>query len=369
MKTVVVSAVNVRKGGTLTILRDCLACLSTLPTGEYHVVALVHSVRLLDFPNIKYVEVPWSVKSWLHRLWCEYVTMNQISHRLGDIDLWLSLHDTTPRVHARRQAVYCQTSFPFLKWRWADLKYDYKIVLFSLLTRFAYRVNVRKNQYLVVQAEWLRHGLSRMLNVPQEKFVVFPPLHDGRDIKEKTQGGGELPGTYRFIYAATPDCHKNFEIVCKSADYLETKLGQGKFCVLLTISGTENKYARNLWQRYRHVQSIRWCGFLPYDRLFELYGQTDCLVFPSRIETWGLPISEYASWGHVMLLADLPYAYETAAGCTHVAFFDVDDAYGLAAKMECLISGDTSILGTVPSRVLQRPFVQDWKALLDLLLS
>ena len=52
-KTVVVSAVNIRKGGTLTILRDCLEYLSGLAqTGEWKVVALVHDRSLCEYPSI-----------------------------------------------------------------------------------------------------------------------------------------------------------------------------------------------------------------------------------------------------------------------------------------------------------------------------
>lgn len=47
MKTIVVSAVNIRKGGTLTILRNCLEYLSGLAqSGNYRVVALVHKKNL-----------------------------------------------------------------------------------------------------------------------------------------------------------------------------------------------------------------------------------------------------------------------------------------------------------------------------------
>ena len=167
MKTIVISAVNIRKGGTLTILRDCLSYLSSLPAEEYRVVALVHRKELALYPGIEYIEFPKSINSWCRRLWCEYVSMHRVSRQLAPVDLWLSLHDTTPRVMARRQAVYCQTSFPFLKLKWQDVIYDYKIVLFALFTRFAYKVNVQRNSYLVVQAQWLRDGFSRMLSLPE----------------------------------------------------------------------------------------------------------------------------------------------------------------------------------------------------------
>ena len=78
MKKIVVSAVNLRKGGTLTILRDCLEYLSGLAwTGEYEVIALVHRKDLTPFEGIEFIEMPDVASSWLKRLWCEYVTMNR----------------------------------------------------------------------------------------------------------------------------------------------------------------------------------------------------------------------------------------------------------------------------------------------------
>ena len=80
MKTVVVSAVNLNVGGTLTILRDCLGYLSKLNVnGEYRVIALVHNKNLAHFDNIEYVDIPWSKMMWVNRLWCEYVTMIKLS--------------------------------------------------------------------------------------------------------------------------------------------------------------------------------------------------------------------------------------------------------------------------------------------------
>ena len=68
MKTIVISAVNIRKGGTLTILRDCLSYLSSLPAEEYSVVALVHRKELALYPAIEYIEFQKSINSWCRRL-------------------------------------------------------------------------------------------------------------------------------------------------------------------------------------------------------------------------------------------------------------------------------------------------------------
>ena len=106
MKTIVVSAVNIRKGGTLTILRDCLSYLSDLAqTKKYRIVALVHKKELVDYQDIEYIEIPWTIQNWGFRLWCEYVTMYRISQQLSPVYLWLSLHDTTPCVKGTRPSI------------------------------------------------------------------------------------------------------------------------------------------------------------------------------------------------------------------------------------------------------------------------
>lgn len=365
-KTIVVSAVNLRKGGTLAILRDCLCYLSELVVvGNYRVVALVHKKELADYPGIEYIELPDVVKSWRHRLWCEYVTMYRISGQLFPVYLWLSLHDTTPRVKAVRQAVYCQTSFPFYRWKWNDFKFDYKIVLFALFTRFVYRIHVHRNDFLIVQQKWLRTGFSRMLGVRKEKFIVAPPEHKRTKIIPESK---TFPH-FTFFYASTPDCHKNFEFLCMAASLLEQEVGKGRFKVVLTVGGDENRYARWLYKKFGKISSIDFAGFMSKERLAGYYEAADCLVFPSRIETWGLPISEFMPTGKPMLLADLPYAHETAGGSRQTAFFSLSSPEVLKRQMKRLLEKDKSFLAPVPSGIINLPKAYSWKELFCLLLG
>ena len=94
---------------------------------------------------------------------------------------------------------------------------------------------------------------------------------------------------------------------------LEREVGTGKFKVVLTIAGTENRYARWVKKHWGDVSSIEFKGLMPKEKLFGYYKAATCFVFPSRVETWGLPITEYNLLnGGKMLLADLPYAHETS---------------------------------------------------------
>lgn len=334
-RTIVVSGVNLRKGGTLTVFRSCLKYLASR-SDELRIVALVHDRGLFDYDGIEYVEIPWSTRSWVHRLWCEYVTMHWISREIAAEDgrkvwMWLSMHDTTPRVEAEHQEVYCHTSFPFLKIRLRDWAMDPKIPLFALFTRFAYRINVHRNDCLIVQQEWFKEGLSELVGFPAERIRVIPPERNDMQIRP-AEVSCEV---HMFLYASTPDCHKNFELLCKASDMLEKRVGKGQFLVVLTVAGDENRYARWLKRKWGRVQSICFHGFMTKEELWGHYAAADCLVFPSRIETWGLPISEFlgVSANGRALLADLPYAHESSAGADNVKFFPTDDAGCLADLM------------------------------------
>ena len=360
-RNIVVSAVNLRKGGTLTVLRDCLLYLSSRE--DLHVTALVHKRELSDYPGIDYIEIPWSIKGWGRRLWCEYVTMHRLSKKLPDTDLWLSLHDTTPRVRARRQAVYCHTAFPFMKATRQDWKMDKKIVLFSLFTRFAYKINVRRNRYLIVQQDWMRSALSGLLSFPKDQIIVSRPSFLLPPVQNTDSA---LP---LFLYPGTPDCHKNFETLCEAARLLEERVGKDRFQVVITIKGDENRYARYLKENWGAVASLDFRGLMPRYELAGVYGEASCLVFPSRCETWGLPISEFLPTGKPMLLADLPYARETAAGAGHVRFFPATNALALAAAMQAVVEGQTDFFNPVEPAKPAPPLAPDWESLVALLLN
>lgn len=370
MKTVVISAVNLRKGGTLTILRVCLEAFAAFRREhDIRVVALVHKKELAYYDGIEYIELPWSIRSWAHRLWCEYMTMHKISKQLGDIHLWLSLHDTTPRVKARHQAVYCHNSYPFFRWKWRHLLLNYRIVCFAVFTKWFYRINIHRNDYVIVQQQWFREAMSKMFNIPEDKVIVAHPYSPPCGAwRESSSCKTEEESPYRFLYPAYPDVHKNFECLCEAARLLEQEVGTSRFQVLLTTDRDLNKYSRWIHKKWGHVKSIQFCGFLDRNHLYEQYAQADCLVFPSQVETWGLPISEFSVTGRPMLLADLPYAHETAAGSQKAAFFHPENAVELKELMMNTMNGDEEHLSVVEKPLMAPPCADSWEQLISMIL-
>lgn len=366
MKTIVVSAVNLRKGGTLTILRNCLEYLSNLAVeDDYRIVALVHKKELAYYPHIEYIELPWTIRNWGFRIWCEYVTMYQLSKQLQPVYLWLSLHDSTPNVKAERRVVYCHNPFPFYHWKWKELALNYKIVCFAWLSKYIYQINIHRNYRVLVQQQWIRQKFIEMFRLHKEQIIVALPVVPFLQKKVSPISSS----IYSFLFSSYGDIHKNFELICKATELLEKEIGKNKFQVLLSISGKENRYARWLHHQWGNVDSLKFVGFMSREKLYETYAQTDCLVFPSRVETWGLPISEFAAFDKPMLLADLPYAHETAAGSKLTAFFNPEDENKLKEQMKRLVNGDTSFLRPIPDLAIEKPVARNWAELFDLLLK
>lgn len=364
-KTIVVSAVNLIEAGTLAILKDCLNYLSQLAkAGEYSVVAIVYSKELCNYPNIEYIETQWPKKRWTNRLWFEYVSMQKIAKQLSPVYLWFSLHDTTPSVVAERRAVYCHNSYSFYKWKMHDLIFAPKIALFAIFTKYIYKTNITKNKYLVVQQEWFRKAMSGMFNISPSKIIVALPSKAQSDLLS-SDNPFEL---FTFIFAGSPNSHKNFELICRAAEILE-KHGNTNFRVCLTVKGNENKYAKWLYKNWGHLNTIDFIGFQTKSDLEIYYKRSHCLLFPSKGESWGLPISEYANYNKPMLLADLPYAHETSAGASKVAFFNPDSEKDLANKMRGLINNDFTHLEEQPIIRYEEPFAHNWEELFQILLK
>ena len=140
------------------------------------------------------------------------------------------------------------------------------------------------------------------------------------------------------------------------------------FTVWLTIDGSENRYAAKLRSEYGNLRSVSWRGIMPRDRILQLYAQADCLLFPSKLETWGMPISEFQQTGKPMLVIDLPYAHETVGKYHAVSFFPPDNPQMLADAMESFIQGRLAVSETsAPS--IPAPFAADWTELFQILLN
>ena len=162
-------------------------------------------------------------------------------------------------------------------------------------------------------------------------------------------------------------------MLAEATELLEKKVGKYRFQTIITLKGDENAYARDIYRKWGHLESLNFKGLLDKNTLYEEYLNADCLVFPSRIETWGLPISEYLSvhqGKRPVILTDLPYAHETSQGSECVAFFPNEDVQELTQRMlECLEVNIQKNFQPNPLKEKQQPVAYSWEELFKILLS
>ncbi|GHT65765.1 hypothetical protein AGMMS50239_26160 [Bacteroidia bacterium] len=363
MRKIVVSGINLFRGGTLKIMQDCIASLSAFGGNDYEIVALVHNEnQYAKYPNVSYISYPQSRKSWLFRLYYEYIGFKKLSRRLKPY-CWFSLHDTTPNVSAEKRMVYCHNTFSFYHARFKDLFVQPEIVMFSLFSRYIHKTNIRKNDYVVVQQEWLRQAFKQLFLI--DNVVVSLPVQPDFSIARLPEDTDKKNEKTVFFYPSTPMIHKNYEVICKAAAALE-KSGIHNFEVVLTFDGSENKYAGKIHDKYKSVNSLRFVGFLTREEVDRYYHTCNCLLFPSKIESWGLPVSEAKEYGKVIMVSDLPYAGETVGKYDKAKFFDPDDVDQLTGCMKDLIQGNLVYDQTTEINY-EAPFTRNWDELIQFL--
>ncbi|GHU71076.1 hypothetical protein FACS189413_12330 [Bacteroidia bacterium] len=363
MKIIVVSGVNLFRGGTLKIMQDCIAALSAFAGNNYRIIALVHNEKQYpEYENVEYIAYPKSRKSWFYRLYYEYIGFKKLSKQLKPY-AWFSLHDTTPNVIAEKRMVYCHNTFSFFHAHWKDVFMQPNIVLFSLVTRYIYQINIHKNTYIVVQQEWLRKAFEKMFSV--RNVVVSLPVQTTSliAVPERPDSNEKI----QFFYPATPMIHKNYEVICRATSLL-VEAGITNFEILLTFDGTENRYAKEIFDQYHSLPNLRFTGFLNREEMNEAYRNCDCLLFPSKVESWGLPITEAKELNKPLLVSDLPYAKETVGKYDQVKFFDPDNETQLAEWMKNYIAGSLDYDETKEIRY-KEPFTRNWNELIQYLFA
>jgi glycosyltransferase involved in cell wall biosynthesis len=348
----------------LTIVRDCLTALVACPRveAEWEIVVFCHSRRLyakIQAPFLKYIEVPSARGSWIRRIYYEYLWF-WIWSRSKDIELWLSLHDATPTVAAKRRVVYCHCAVPFYRgpsqWLTAPAW-----EVFRRLYYLVYSLNLNKNHAVVVQQQWFREEFWKLTGFDKRNIIVAKPQHTISDIVfRKTER--ETRDAIRLFYPGLPRIFKNFEVLLDAmvlVDKLNVQL-------VITIKGTENAYAKALKDKYGKAKNVEFVGYLSVDEVQQQYERSDALVFPSKLETWGLPLSEFRRYGKPIMAVDLPYAREALSGYPNACYFEPDNFHALAELIRMLVNG--KMLPFENCRVdYDEPYAASWDELLPLL--
>ncbi|PSV16636.1 hypothetical protein C0W59_05175 [Photobacterium kishitanii] len=361
---IILSGVNLTEGGPLKIFQDAIESASKL---DAEVICLVNNKELFNEINHKrvfFVEIKYPKKNWIYRVFFEYIHSYFIGIKYKP-EIWLSLHDMSTNLPKKiKQFVYCHNSAPFYQISLKDFKYDKKFSLFTLFYLYLYRINIKSNTAVICQQSWLAEEFKNKFKI--KNVLVSYPIVENIDneynyqLKTKDSGHRKI-----LFYPTLPRTFKNIELII---DAIEKKPELSDFLIIyITIDITQGDYAEYLIERASRFSCFKFTGYLQREKVNKLYELSDIVIFPSKLETWGLPISEAVYFNKPIILSDLPYAHETLGDYDKACFIPPDDNVFLSEILKKIIDGESVFYQT--KYIQKYATTKGWDSLFNKLLN
>ena len=262
--------------------------------------------------------------SWLDRLAYEGRELPKRVNQLKP-DLFISLQNMPfhgiqcPQlVYLHQSLQYCPKRFSFLKGR------ERGTAVRQHLICGMYKKALPLAEHIFVQTNWIKEATVRWLGCPKEKITVVPVDFDPTKVPVKPYLGQK---SNVFFYPARAEMYKNHLAVIEACKRLKDE----DYKVFFTITGDENEYARNVKEASMGLP-IELIGQVGYQTIWDYYSKT-ILLFPSYLETCGLPLLEAKVAKGRIIATDLPYSHEALGEYQNAVYFRFDDPEELASRM------------------------------------
>lgn len=339
MKKIIVNATALSSGGALTILRQFIAYAAL--TDKKYIVFSPVGVVLNNHDNIIYIEV--NTKSWLKRIWWDsYGLKHYIKQHNIECDSCISLQNTSMNIDCE-QLIYVHQSLPFTAIKYAFSKETVKYFLYKIFYKFFIFLFSTKTTRFVVQTEWMKAALMHNGVIERNVSVFTPDIKLPDEHVAKATGQKEISTTEQvsFFYPASSLFYKNHLLILDALALLKTRELNKKALFSVTLAvGDYPKFDEKVQQLGLNT-NIAYLGVMPYEQVIENYIKADAVLFPSYIETFGLPLAEAGVLGKKIICADLPYSRDVLAGYQGASFLDYQNAARWADEMALVMQQQT----------------------------
>lgn len=327
---IMVFDVPAESGGALTILNQYYEVAIKDEENEW--IFVVSTPELKETKNVKVFNYHWIKKSWFHRLYFDKSIAHKLVEKHG-VDEILSLQNVTiPKVKVK-QTLYLHQPLPFVEKRYG-ISENFKFWVYqNIISKMIFK-SIQVADKVIVQTEWIMHSAIDKANVTKEKFILKQPeLNiEIKKLYEPDERNGRL-----FFFPASGLVYKNHEVIINACRLLKDK-GISNYKVVFTLKGDENKH---IWKLREIVLGenlpIEFLGSMSINNVYEYYSKA-VLIFPSYIETFGLPMLEAKMHRSPVLASDCAFSHEILDGYDKVHFFDPFDTLQLSELMRMVLN-------------------------------
>ena len=318
---IVVNDIAASHGGAMTILKEFYNCVRNSDT-ENEWIFLLGDNYLEETDNIKVITFPHVKNSKLKKMQFDFYKGKKV---ISDFqpDVVFSLQNIitfglrVPQITYIHQAIPFQTAkkFSFLKGS------ERSTAVYQYLIGAIIKRSVKKADKTIVQTGWMKTAVCQKCCVSDERVsVISPNLSDLSSLVQKS----ELDPT-AFFYPTSSAIYKNNVCLTEASR-------------ILSAEGYSFKATMTVPEDEKH-ENVYCIGKIPYEDVIRRYN-SETLVFPSYIESFGYPLVEARAAGTVILASDCPFSRELLDGYENAYFFDPFSPRELAGLMKRVIEGD-----------------------------
>lgn len=183
-----------------------------------------------------------------------------------------------------------------------ELKFKTKLSLFVKTKVVKYLSN--NTDFWIVQSDLMKQDLLNKYNNKTDSQVLvhpfYPPLnHFSKRLTVR------VPNS--FLYVSTYQPHKNFENLISAFKLFFDQFKKGE--LHLTLANNNSQIVAEINNLILKGYPIINHGFIERDLLTSIYRQSEYIIYPSSLESFGLGIIEGIENGCKVIGADLPYTY------------------------------------------------------------
>lgn len=342
MNSIFVNATAARSGGALSILNQFIIHINPNDRNLYCIFVDTDYVEIKHYPNIQYIHV--DTRSWRKRIvWDEFGCKKQINKLGVNPSLIISFQNMGVKYDKDiPQLIYYHQSLLLFPKKWSFFKKQERLFFLykHIYSQFVSR-SIHPNVSFVVQIPSIKEAFLKRFPVRTERVYVIPPEIQTIDYNEISVIEF-IDGKKHFIYPATPHLYKNHVLLLHALRLIKQKNNHLFSQIRLHVTLQENNdiHLKEQADKLGVNDAIVYEGVIPFEQLLSYYKSMHALLFPSYIETFGLPLLEAAGVGIPIVASDLPYVHDVIGEYAGVFYCDYQDAEAWASAIEMICKGE-----------------------------
>lgn len=303
-----------KETGALSIYNQLMSHLKEEQQPDEHYYIFIDPS--MPTPELEHVEyIKYATNGIRNRLKFDKTGFRMRCEELGILpDVIFSLNNTGVRYEGVRQFVYYHQALPLYRHKFEHWdRSSFRLFIFQRMFPVFVKRSLTKDTEVVVQTNIVKTLFSKKYKFPEEHIhVAFPDL---KEIETEKVGTYDFErGLFHFLYPAVSSVHKNHLALVHALSQIKDPSLLSSIRIHLTIKRGDNPTIDKAIDRAGLGKQFVYHSSIPHDELLSMYKSAHALLFPSTIETIGLPLLEAASFGLPVVANRIDFAMEVLKG-------------------------------------------------------